>query len=158
MGKGPEKWHLPKVFTISLVLGAVACVSSLVLCWQGTLQGHNRNGHRHPPSFLLNTWFGLEKITYYELQAVLYLKISIPDFLTVFAARTRGPFWSRKPGTALLCAAMFSMSLSTMLAAYWPFGAGMKGISWQYVGLVWCYCLLWFFIQDMCKVCMYKVL
>ena len=54
----------------------------------------------------------------------VYLKISVSDFLTVFAARTRGPFWSRAPGTLLFAAALVATVASTIIALSWPDGAG----------------------------------
>merc|ERR1711871_1444345 len=94
----------------------------------------------------------------------MYLKISISDFLTVFSARTAGPFWIRRPGIPLLCAAGFSLAISTLLAAYGPFGT-MEGLAsdesgrgWDFVGLVWLYCVVWWFIQDACKVLAYKAM
>jgi H+-transporting ATPase len=66
---------------------------------------------------------------------MLYLKISLSDFLTVFAARTRGTFYSRKPGALLFTAACFAMFTSTMLALHWPLQVGSphlaQGASWE---------------------------
>ena len=39
--------------------------------------------------------------TYGQLMMAMYLKISVSDFLTVFSARCRGPFFERRPGAAL---------------------------------------------------------
>ena len=160
----PEVWRLERVFVIAAVLGFVACVSSLLLCYEGTLAPKGE-------SFIFNHWLGFDKaaeknpLTYYQLQALLYLKISLSDFLTVFSARTQGFFFSRRPGTPLLCAAGFSMTVSTLLAAYWPFGAKMDGLAsalggvgWHYIGLVWLYCIAWWLIQDAAKVAAYAVL
>jgi len=108
-------------------------------------------------SFLLNEWLGLPVLSYYELQAVMYLKISVSDFLTVFSARTEGFFFNRAPGKLLLGAACCSLLISTLLAKYWPFGE-MEGISWHYVGTVWIYCIVWWLLQDTVKVLAYKVL
>jgi len=155
----PEKWHLHHVFLVSLVLGSVACVGSLVMIWQGTLQPDGK-------SFLMDSWLGPflantgvlhNKLRFDELQAVLYLKISISDFLTVFSARTRGPFWNRRPGNLLLGCACFSLGISTLLGAYWPFGE-MRGIPWSYVLVIWVYCIVWWLIQDGCKVITYILL
>ena len=32
------------------------------------------------------------------MKTIVYMKVSLSDFLTLFAARTRGPFWSMRPG------------------------------------------------------------
>merc|ERR1711959_455819 len=145
----PERWELPKVFMVSLVLGAVACIGSMIMIWSASMQP---DGHG-----FLHDWFNLPAITYAELQALMYLKISISDFLTVFSARTKGPFFNRMPNTLLLCAACGSLLISTLLAKYWPFGE-MEGISWSWVGIVWLYCLVWWIVQDCCKILTYKAL
>ena len=129
----PCVWRLDCGFIVSMVLGFVACVGSLLMVWQGTLAPTD-------DSILFNTWDGYaisRSLSYYELQAMLYLKISVSDFLTVFSARTQGPFFSRRPGTPLICAAGFSMAISTLLAAYWPFGASMDGLAHDDAGLGW---------------------
>ena len=55
-----------------------------------------------------------------EVQTMMYLKISLSDFLTVFAARTRKPFFSRRPGNLLMVAACFAMGVSTLFSLFWP--------------------------------------
>merc|ERR1719453_494956 len=110
-GRYPETWDLGQVFVVATVCGAVALVSSLVLLDLG-LDSHNPDG-----------WFakvGLHPLSYLEVQAMMYLKVSLSDFLTVFAARTHGPFFSRRPGLKLFCAAIVAMTSSTLLAHFWP--------------------------------------
>lgn len=59
---------------------------------------------------------------YGKLVNMIYLKVSLSDFLTLFSARTEGPFWSMRPGKLLMGAAMVALSLSTALACVWPEG------------------------------------
>ena len=78
--------------------------------------------------------------------------MSISDFLTLFSSRTTGFFWSSRPGGLLLGAALFSLSLSTLLACAWPatvvhpripvFGLARGPDRWWPL-LVWIYCLVW---------------
>jgi hypothetical protein len=55
-------------------------------------------------------------------------QVSLSDFLTLFSARTRGPFWEVKPGKLLLAAFVVAVSASTILACTWPFGEGARPI------------------------------
>ena len=101
----------------------------------------------------------------------MYLKISLSDFLTVFAARTRGWFFERRPGYALAAAFVFATTCSTILAAFWPFkeskrSAAVKG-HYEMKALddrayailtTWIFCIIFFFIQDAIKVATYWVL
>jgi len=107
---------------------------------------------------------GIGDLSYGQITTIMYLKVSISDFLTLFSARTHdGFFWSSRPSPILLVAAMFSLSLSTLLACVWP----TSHVDNQYVvGLanrhpksmaffVWLYCIFWWFVQDTAKVILY---
>ena len=61
--------------------------------------------------------------------------ISLSDFLTVFAARTRKPFFSRMPGGLLFGAATVALGTSTLFSAYWPFPE-LKPLEWSLLGVV----------------------
>ena len=66
---------------------------------------------------------------------MMYMKISLSDFLTVFAARTRKPFFSRMPGGLLFGAATVALGTSTLFSAYWPFPE-LKPLEWSLLGIV----------------------
>lgn len=143
----PEVWNLPSLYLASTILGTVACISSVLLLFL-VLDSHRVGG----------AWqgMGLPPLDVREIKTIIYLKVSLSDFLTLFAARTRGPFWSMAPGKKLVIAAVFAMGLSTVFAATWPFGTEMRALSALNVGLVWVYVLFWWFIQDMVKVVHYS--
>lgn len=143
----PDDWNLPSIYLISSVLGGVACISSLALLYMG-FDSENS-------SSLFAKW-GLKNIAYEEVVCMMYLKVSLSDFLTLFASRNRGPFWQVKPGKLLCAAFLIAVGASTALACTWPFGEGAKGISSKICALVWIYCLVWFLIQDLVKVLFYK--
>eukprot|EP00611_Tribonema_gayanum_P032766 TRINITY_DN9910_c0_g5_i1.p3 TRINITY_DN9910_c0_g5~~TRINITY_DN9910_c0_g5_i1.p3 ORF type:complete len:159 (-),score=81.43 TRINITY_DN9910_c0_g5_i1:461-937(-) len=88
----------------------------------------------------------------------MYLKISLSDFLTLFAARNRGPFWTVRPGKLLMAAFLLAVGISTTLACTWPLGEGASSIDSRTCALVWIYCLVWFLIQDLVKVGLYKLM
>ena len=93
-GKVPEKWNLPVVCSIASLLGGVACgglMLMLYMCLSTT----------ELDSFLVK-YFNVEKLTYRQIQCALYLMVSMSDFLTVFAARTHGFFFTRRPGVSLV--------------------------------------------------------
>lgn len=107
----------------------------------------------------------LRFISWGEVQTMMYLKISLSDFFTVFAARTRSWFLERRPGYALAIACVFATSLSTIFSCFWPFppesakylNMAQLRHSWAAL-LVWVYVLIWFVGQDICKVVCYWVL
>jgi H+-transporting ATPase len=145
----PEKWRLPYVFATAFVLGGIAVVSSIMLLFMG-LNSHHANSHFK--------YFNLEPINYSKVMMMMYLKISLSDFLTVFSARTDGPFWEREPGGKLFIAAIFATTCSTIFALNWPFEQGMTEISPDLCRFVWGYCIFWFFVQDVGKILIKKAL
>merc|ERR1712190_197932 len=112
---------------------------------------------------------GLGNLRYGQIMMCLYMKVSLSDFLTVFCARTHEWFGSRRPAVMLFLAFITATSTSTLLSKYWEdvFGSSnmnmnkntsdMEGLSWAMILFVWVYCLIWFVIQDICKVALYKL-
>mmetsp|Transcript_38815 Transcript_38815/g.89452 ORF Transcript_38815/g.89452 Transcript_38815/m.89452 type:complete len:973 (+) Transcript_38815:139-3057(+) len=147
---GPEKWRLPQVFAIASVLGGVATISSILLLV--VMLDSQAEG---------SAWgaMGLPEIeNYSQLMMAIYLKISISDFLTVFAARTRSNFLSRAPGTLLFFAALVATVASTLIAVYWPSDGSEEGneamgaISGSLAFVIWIYDIVFFLLQDALKV------
>ena len=162
----PMKWNLPALFFVAAVLAAVACVSSLLLLWM-ELDAHLNT----------NSWYGsmgLPRLRYEQIVTSVYLKISISDFLTLFAARTGPlPFFAFRPSNVLLFGAIFSLFISTCVGSFWPLsspdnvksyglwyqpdGAIDEAYKYRLMPLfVWAYCIVWWFVQDSVKVLTYK--
>lgn len=140
--KKPETWNLPRIYWVATSLGVVAVASSLLLLFWG-LDSWNPNG--------VLASFGVGQLPYDQVMMMMYLKISLSDFMTVFTARTDGFFFTRAPGRLLAAAACFATVVSTILSVFWPFPE-MQAISPKLAGFVWLYCLAWFLIQDLSKV------
>lgn len=155
----PQKWNLPVVFVSACILSAVACASSLMLLWVG-LEAYS---DEHYP----DSWFyhmGLAQLPQGKLVTLIYLKISISDFLTLFSSRTGGEFFfAIAPSPILFCGAFISLLVSTMAAAYWhktrPDDVLTEGLAWgddrsetMLPLWVWIYCVVWWLIQDIIKV------
>ena len=162
--KRPQRWAMFEVTIISIILAAVACLSSMFML-VGILHVNKAN----PGGFLGSALgsSGRDYILWPEAQTMIYLKISLSDFLTLFSARTRTWFWERRPGYALAVACLFATGTSTMLALFWDDIVHTDASEGNMVGLrrssyacvaVWVYCILWFFVQDAFKVLGYLVL
>eukprot|EP01032_Pedospumella_encystans_P016080 gene16080-biopygen13139 len=148
----PEKWNIPVLYLVSTVLAGVALISSIVLL-----------------DIMLNSWetgaFG--GLSYGQITASIYLKVSISDFLTLFSARTNENwFWTTAPAPILLGAGCIALSLSTIIACAWPpsypdgvYTEGLGRRSPQAMAVyVWLYCIAWWFVQDAAKVGTFYVL
>ena len=157
--KNPQKWNLPALFTVAAVMAGVTSISSLILLY-GALDSWNPN-----------SWFqlwGLPPMEYGKIVSMIYLNVSVLDFLTLFASRVADDFfWTQRPAKILLIGALSSLSLSTILASVWPdgytsgihvTGLAIGGTYSKWPLWVWIYCIIWWFIQDLAKVATYKIL
>jgi len=175
--KSPQQWDLWVVLFRAATLALVVTIGSILLL----LAGMSANVAAD------ETWFGRlvsshgrSYLTFGEVQAMLYLQVSLADFATVFSVRTTGFFWERRPGRALMLAALVACGASTLVAAFWPFpGAGqttgrihevtLDGSTYTLanndaafmqplhssggaIGIVWGFVIVFFLLQDAVKV------
>jgi len=150
----PNRWNLPVLYLVSSILGLVSCVSSLLLLF-----------------WLLDSWnpdgffqiIGMEGVQYGQIITAIYLKVSVSDFLTLFSARTADKFfWQVRPGLLLFVGCVVALTLSSILSIVWPpsepDGIPVEGLrhDMELFGFVWFYCIFFWFVQDLCKVLLYK--
>lgn len=187
----PESWNLPVVCGVAMCLGSVSVLFTFMMLYLSLPRDpHNmniicNNGlslnitlQKECQSYL-SVGFNLPVLEIDQVQALIYLQLSLSGQLTVFSARTRGWFFSRAPGRPLVLAFFVAQLCSTILAVY-PLGelqpmlglacSGSNGVcqpgsytingwnGWKYAGFAWCYCLIVFIIQDVVKVIAYHVL
>jgi len=149
VGRKPQKWNLPAMFVVSASIGGVALVSSLLLLEAGLHSGSKGSMFHH---------LGLPALTFGQLMTMMYLKVSLSDYLSLFNARTRSWMWSRRPSYIVVVAGMFATTVATGLSLYWPFGSGMEGIPPSLAAWIWVYTIVCSLLQDLAKVGTYFVL
>jgi len=130
----PEVWNMRSVLGIATILGIFGVISSFGLFYLCKTALHLNND---------------------IIQTLMYLKFSVAGHLTVFVARTHGPFWSVKPARILVLAVIGTQIVATLIAVY---GLFMTPLGWTFAGLVWGYALIMFMIQDRVKLFGYSVL
>ena len=130
----PEAWNMRLVLGIATVLGVVGPIAAFGLFYLGDKVFHLDHAH---------------------LQTLMYLTLSVAGHLTIFLARTRGPFWSIRPARILLLAVLGTQALATLIAVY---GVFMTPLGWGYAALVWGYALVWFLLTDRVKLVAYRIL
>jgi H+-transporting ATPase len=130
----PEAWNMRLVLGIATVLGIVGPIAAFGLFYLGDKVFHLNHPH---------------------LRTLMYLTLSVAGHLTVFLARTRGPFWSIRPARVLLLAVLGTQTLATFIAVY---GIFMTSIGWGYAAFVWGYALAWFLVTDRVKLLAYRIL
>ena len=154
--KTPESWGLIEMTIMAFAVGLPIVLASLLMLYFGMDSSTPGSAFQK---------LGIPVLSYLQVQNMIYLQVSLAGFLTIFAARTKGPFFLSLPGWQLLLAGAFSMLASTLLARYWAEifdGAGLDGgmddLPWDVVGGVWVYGIVWLFIQDCSKIGMYEII
>lgn len=129
----PESWNMRMVLGISTVLGVIGVVSAFGLFYLGERVFH------------------LDRV---HIQTLMYLKLSVAGHLTIFLTRTRGPFWSIRPGKILWLAVVGTQIIATLIAVY---GLFMTPLGWGWALFVWGYALVWFLVNDRLKLLAYRI-
>jgi H+-transporting ATPase len=130
----PEAWNMRAVLGVATVLGIIGVVSAFGLFYLGERVFHLDRAH---------------------IQTLMFLKLSVAGHLTIFLARTRGPFWSIRPARILWIAVLGTQVLATLIAVY---GFFMTPLGWGWALFVWIYALSWFLVNDRVKLATYWLL
>ncbi|KAH8069903.1 hypothetical protein JL721_5439 [Aureococcus anophagefferens] len=161
----PQSWDLAELRLVATVLGVVPLASSLLLLWLGLTSADGLYPSyawlfgRKVPSRWQNDASDRHYLPYEQLIMIMYLKISISDFLTLFASRTRGPFYERAPAPLLFAAFLVATLTATLLATQADLDDStypMYAIGSNAAAFVWLYNLAWFAVQDAAKVALYR--
>jgi len=132
--KRPEAWNMGLVLKMSSVLGLIGVISAFALFYLADRVFHLDHAH---------------------IQTLMYLKLSVAGHLTIFIARTRGPWWSIRPARILLLAVIGTQMFATLVAVY---GLNiMPPIGWGWAALVWSYAIIWALCTDPIKLLAYRI-
>jgi H+-transporting ATPase len=130
----PEKWNMRAVLSMATFLGLVGVIETFVLL------------------YLADITLNLSRPV---IQTLIFLKLAVAGHLTIFMARTRGPFWSIMPSAVLFWSAVITKFLATLIAVY---GWYVTPLGWELALIVWVYCLTTFVIIDFLKILFYRLL
>jgi len=128
----PEKWDMRLVLSMATLLGVIGVIFSFSLFYIGEVVLH----------LPLNI-----------IQPFMFLKLAVAGHLTIFLTRTKGHFWSIRPGSALLWSAVATKVLATLIVVY---GWLVPAIGWNLALLVWGWSLVEFVVTDFIKVPFFK--
>lgn len=129
----PEAWTMRLVLGISTVLGLIGPVAAFLLF------------------YIANRLYHLDSA---PTQTLMYLLLSVAGQLTIYLARTRGPFWSIRPAGALVFATLGAQIVATLISVY---GVFMAALGWGLAGFVWAYAVAWFRLTDRLKRLAYRI-
>ena len=130
----PEKWNMRTLLGIATFLGIIGVFSTFGMLYIGLV---------------------VLKLNLVVLQSFIYLKLAVAGNMTVFVARTKGHFWSVKPAKQLLFASIAVQLTAIIITVY---GVLLPAMGWGLAALVWGYAFTLFFITDLAKVRLYKLL
>jgi H+-transporting ATPase len=130
----PVRWNMRRVLTVATALGTVGVFSSFILVIAVV-------GYLH--------------LDQAQVQTFVFLKMAVAGHLTLFVARTRGPFYARPyPAPVLLWSTIVTKLAATLLAVY---GLGLvTPITWPQAILIWVYALAWMVLLDRVKITVYR--
>ncbi len=129
----PVRWNMRRVLTIATVLGTVGVVETFLLM------------------IIAENYFHVSTA---ELQTIIFLKLAVAGHLTLFVARTRHGFLTQPFPAPLLLFAIIGTQIVAVLIT--GLGWFVTPISWEYIGMIWAYCLFWVFIEDALKLMTYR--
>ncbi|KAH9217222.1 plasma membrane ATPase [Leptodontidium sp. 2 PMI_412] len=110
--KVPVKWNLPKLWGMSVLLGIVLAVGTWITLT--TMIARGENG-------------GIVQ-NYGNLDAVVFLEISLTENWLIFITRANGPFWSSLPSWQLAGAILLVDILATLFTLFGWFLHGHTSI------------------------------
>ena len=129
----PVRWNMHRVLTVSSVLGTMGVVETFFIL------------------IIAKNYF---HVSLEQLQTIIFLKLAVAGHLTLFVARTQHSFLTRPfPAPLLLFAIIVTKIFATVIVGI---GWLVTPISWEYIGLIWAYCLFWVFIEDGLKLWVYR--
>jgi H+-transporting ATPase len=108
----PEKWNMRQLLGIATFLGIIGVFSTFGILYIGLV---------------------VLDLNPLVLQSFIYLKLSVAGHLTVFVARTKGPFWSVRPAKPLLFAVIITQLVATLITVY---GILLPAMGWGLAALV----------------------
>ena len=128
----PVRWDMRRVLTLSTVLGVIGVIETFGLL------------------ILAKTYLKLDLA---QIQSFVFLKLAVAGHLTLFVARSRKPFWAPPyPAPAMIWSALATKALATACVGL---GWFVAAVPWEYIGLIWGYCIIWLFIEDWAKLVVY---
>lgn len=120
----PARWNKKQTFLISSVLGFVSVFQSVALViWADA------------------TWMGIT--TFAQLQTLVFLQLVVGGHLLLFVTRRSGWFFTRPFPQWKLVLAIFATQVFVVFMTY--FGWFVEPISFEVIGMVWLYNLIWMF-------------
>jgi len=135
----PIRWRMPKLLTVSAVLGFVSIVQSFGLLLMGmeVLSEPAR-------------WAGLGLTDHAHLQSMMFLQLVAGGHLLMLVSRKENWFMKKPyPAPPLIIAIVLTQLIAVLMCG---FGILVPQISWKLIGLVWIYLIAWLFVIGLVRI------
>lgn len=145
----PVRWDMGRILSVSIILGLLSVIQSSGLLYVGWqfLQAGAANLPSRLPHFNED-----------HLQTAMFLQLVVGGHLMLLVARSSGFFLKRPFPSGILMAAILGTQVFASLLCRYGWLNLVPPISWQLIGLVWVYNLLWLLVLDAVKLCTYQFL
>jgi len=130
--QSPVKWDLIRVLSVASVLGVVSVAQSFGLLYMADRYFHD-GGH---------------------VQTMLFLQLVVAGHLLLFIARHRSYFWLKPYPSLKVLGAIFGTQIIAVIIC--KFGIFVEAISWEAIGFVWIYAIVWMFILNIIRISVEK--
>lgn len=141
----PVRWNMPRVLSISTILGLVAVIQTFGLL----VFFIDREG--------TTLWGGL--LDGPHIQTAMFLQLVVGGHLMLFVTRQHGLFFSRPaPSWQLVSALLGTQVIAALLCGIGSGFLGIPALPWALVGFVWLYNLVWMVVMDIVKLGTYRFL
>ncbi|XP_057721376.1 ATPase 10, plasma membrane-type [Arachis stenosperma] len=138
----PDSWKLPEIFATGIVIGTYLALVTVLFYW-AVVDTTFFETHFHVASLSSNS----EKVA-----SAVYLQVSIISQALIFVTRSRGWSFLERPGVLLMCAFVIAQLVATLIAVYAHISfAYIRGIGWQWAGVIWLYSLVFYVPLDIIK-------
>jgi H+-transporting ATPase len=134
LAPGPVRWDMHRIIAVSAVMGLTGVIGSFLMLYIA---------------------LDLLHLSIPQVQTYIFLKMAVSGHLTLFVARSKGPFFKKPyPAPVMVWSALATKVVGTLLAAY---GFGLiTPIRWSEIGLIWGYAVVWAFVTDAAKTLVYR--
>ena len=135
VARNPVRWDMPRVLTMSTVLGVLGVMSTFGMFWIG-------EDYLHLSRDVIRT--------------LIFLKLLVAGHLTIYLTRNVGAVWHRPwPSWKLFVTTETTQVIGTLAVVY---GWFVTPIGWDLALFVWGYALVWFAINSAVKILVYRML
>ena len=144
----PVRWDMGRILSVSLILGLLSVIQSsglLYVGWQFLHAGAD-----------LPSW--LPHFNQSHLQTAMFLQLVVGGHLMLLVARSSGFFLKPPLPSWILMVAILGTQIFASLLCRYGWLDLVPAISWQLIGLVWVYNLIWLLALDAVKIGIYQFL